>query len=656
MNATMLLPFISLASGILIAFGGLGIWAGVSVILLGSVVYRWILCFKKNPVKNYRFSKYHWVWIALWFVGTGIILGDLSLPYQKETDDFSGYSAAGGLVKEKTSKTSGDRLIVSVFSLINKNGNEEKCDNFKLLIYADATDVEVDDEIVFPSDIERITDSDNHFENDFSRMLAAKGIYYQTRVAEENIITIGHSYTLMGFSGRLRDRLTEFFEKRNLDRDTRYFLITILLGDRSYLDEESRRLFANGGIAHLLALSGMHVGIIAGIILFLLFPVNFTGRYKLRLTLTAVLLWGYAFVTGLSPSIVRACVMSTFAVIAIASERKGNALNALCLSGFVILLFDPMAIRDIGFQLSFLCVVSLILFMSPLNPISKKNHPRIHDAYNIVLASIVTTFSSWVVAAYYFHRFPLMFLPTNVVILPLIPFYIIFSIIYLVLSALGFEIHLLGELLDIGYSGIKSLISVLSGGEEYNLCMYISGFTVFIWLSGTLLFALYLNYRRRILLALTSAAMLISGICLEIFRTPSSKGDGFIITNSPRQVEIRLKSGLNERTLYNKASTITLHCIGEKRILVLDCNPKESASALVGDGVDYLVLTQGYHGNLKEIRELFDPDTIVLHNSIRRKREAELISEADTLSLPLHSIRRDRPLKVLLDFAQCVEP
>jgi len=475
--------------------------------------------------------------------------------------------------------------------------------------------------------------------------MARKGILYRVYAEGENVVTVGHENTWRGLSNEIRDSFIEFIEKSKLDKETCYFLITILLGDRSYLDEDSRELFANGGIAHVLALSGMHVGIIVGIFMFILFPFNFIGKYKFRLFITIILLWGYAFITGFFPSIVRACVMLTFAFVAIMLERKGNALNSICLAGFVILLLSPLAIKDVGFQLSFLCVVSLILFMQPLNPIDKRYHPRLYAICGLILASVVSTFGSWTVVAYYFHQFPLMFLPVNVIVLPLIPFYIAGALLYLFLSFIGIDLQILASILDYSLHLIKELILVLSGGDKYNLAISVDALTVGLWLAGFVGFAIFLNKKKSLWIASVSCCFFVAGIGWLFYSGVGPKEEGFIICNSFRNVEIRVRQGFDETVLKNEASTLTLHEISGKRILVVDCDPKEDISASACLKPDYLVVTQRYHGKIKDINKIFSPEKIVLHNSIRRQREEELISEADSLGLPLHSIRKDRPLK-----------
>lgn len=180
----------------------------------------------------------------------------------------------------------------------------------------------------------------------------------------------------------------------------------------------------------MLALSGMHVSIIAGIILWLLFPFNLFGIYKWRYIATLPILWGYTLVTGLSPSTVRAAIMLTVVMTCILTERKNSAWNALLLAVFIIILFNPDSLYDIGLQLSFICVASLIFFAGPLNPIDQHKHNILYDIVSAILVTLSATAASWVLSSYYFGIFPILFIPANLIVLPLLPIYVVLHLFF----------------------------------------------------------------------------------------------------------------------------------------------------------------------------------------------------------------------------------
>ena len=275
----MLIPFITLGIGILSVSLGVNVFGATVCIISGTILYLWIVSLKKDPVKLYKASPLHNLWIAVWFLGIGIILGNLSLSTFPTTDQINNCAAATGKILSIKNSTSGDRILTEVYALYDKTGNRTDYSNFKILCFTDAVEHDIGDIILFPANnLREIENSENSFSSGYRETMATKGIFFKAFLKGNEITKIGHETGILTFSSHLRDRVTEFIEKLPLKKNTRYFLITILAGDKSYLDYDTQNLFSDAGIAHTLALSGMHVGIISGIFLFLLFPLNFFGK------------------------------------------------------------------------------------------------------------------------------------------------------------------------------------------------------------------------------------------------------------------------------------------------------------------------------------------------------------------------------------------
>ena len=655
----MLLPFLSLGCGIIFASLGLGLWGGTSAIISGVIIYFFIIHLSRNPIKAFRYAYWHYVWLSLIFIGIGVVVGDFSRFYQPNDKEIKDAVIVEGMVKDIRNLTSGDLLTVEVQSLYNKEGIRRDYSNFKVECYSDAVSVSEGDLIAFPAKgMKKIEDSPNSFHKGYAEAKAKQGIYYNQRVAGNQIRKIGHDrFFISGIAKSMRDAIVAFIEKQALQRNTKNFIITLLSGDRAYLDPEVRQTFANAGIAHVLALSGMHIAIIAGIFLSILFPLNFLGKYKLRYFLTALLLWFYAFITGMSPSIIRACVMASAFIIAMILERKNTAFNSLCLAGFIILLFSPYAMYEIGFQLSFLCVASLILFAGRLNPIDHRHHPRLYNLCGLVLASLIATFSSWIVVAYYFQTFPTLFLPANIIILPVLPFYVSGIILYLFLELCGIHIELLAKAIDSCYDLFVSIISFF--GNETVLHLSVPGYSVFLWLLGVIFIALSIwkvrTWRiKPFYISIVSALFIFSSLLLTYLYEPKMER-GFIICNSYPELRINVSDGRIESFLEIPKNALSMHQINKKSIIILDFDtiPKienlNKIDLLKISRIDYLIVTRKYKGDIARIKEIFNPKQIVTHSSMRKKRESELIEEALKLNIPVHSLRHDNALKVVVE-------
>ncbi|MDE6512222.1 MAG: ComEC/Rec2 family competence protein, partial [Muribaculaceae bacterium] len=146
-------------------------------------------------------------------------------------------------------------------------------------------------------------------------------------------------------------------------------------------------------------------------------------------------------------------------------------------------IVDPSALFDVGFQLSVVCVGALIAFASRFNPISHRHHPMLFYICGSVVATIVATAASWALTSYYFSQIPLMFLPSNLFLLPVLPFYLSLSVIFITMLSLGWEIEWIGFLLDRGYEYLLTGIESLSFGSEFVLDYQIPLWGVMLWLA-----------------------------------------------------------------------------------------------------------------------------------------------------------------------------
>lgn len=644
MKVPMLIPLISIVGGIIAADNGCGPLTAGILFAIGIAVYLTLLAISKGPLLSYRYSRFHVAWIVLLFAGIGIIAADLNRPFRIEDDSFTGFSAAKGRIVDISSRTSGDRIIMDVESLIRHDLTSFDCSNFRAIVYSDAITKDIDDIITIPADFSRIENPQNTFSSGYAEGMARKGIYYYARVPDSDIHSLEHRNSFFGMTKHFRNILVAHIENTGLDKATQNFLISILLGDRAYQDTETRESFAGVGVAHILALSGMHLAIISGIILFLLFPLNFYGLYKYRLLLTVILLWGYTVISGMSPSTLRACIMLTMIAASVWLERKNSSFGALCVATFLILLFKPYSLFDIGLQLSFACVASLLLLAPPLNRIDRRAHPRLFAGNEMIIATVVITFSTWIISAYYFKLFPTMFLPANIVCLPLLPVYLIIAIIYIFFASIGIEFRFASLFLDNIYAGFIKFIDFLSSGINGAVSIDVPGIAVILWLAACILlaFCMYNGFTKVRRYSIYSL-FIVSFAAIMIFSP--EKANGFILSRDFRRVEITYADNGIESTLIPPVNAIVGYNLHDCRIIVAGrpLDPEMEAKKC-----DYLVITSGYKGlpdSLDRLIGTFTPGTVILHTSLRKKKEEMVIERLKELGIPYHSLRKDGVLR-----------
>lgn len=475
MHKGPLIPTLALAAGIAVSgLCGIPWWFGSIPIILGVTIHLYLLNAAKDPVAAFRSGRWHIVWVVLLFFGIGATDESLNRPITIDKA-FRGiypdsiYCEVTGVL----TKTYGDRIDVVI----------EGTNGAKARLTSGVTDVSPGDILRIPAKhLREVTSDTTEIGRRIQPMMKASGILYTGRIAPPHITKAGRSKAPRYFFIGIRERIETAIEKSHINKQTADFLNAILMGDKTGLDEKTRLTFANGGMAHMLALSGLHIGILAGFLLLLMWPIKFAGKYKWSYALAIVILWLYVAVTGMAYSSVRACIMTTFAFIGIIAERKNFAGNALCSACLLIMLADPAALFDAGFQLSVVCVGALIAFGSSLNPIRHRQHPVIYSICGAFIATITATASSWVLTSYYFSQVPLMFLPSNLLLLPVLPLYLALAVVFTSLVAIDIEIEWLGRILEYGYEMLIHGVEWLSGGTEFVIEYQIPLWGVSLWM------------------------------------------------------------------------------------------------------------------------------------------------------------------------------
>jgi competence protein ComEC len=211
-----------------------------------------------------------------------------------------------------------------------------------------------------------------------------------------------------------RQKLAEPVERLRLSEAEKSLLTTITLGDRSRLPKEVRRRFAASGVAHVLSVSGFHIGVVCAALslLFSVFPAGLFWR-RLRYLGTLVLLWAFAFVSGLAPASVRAALMLSFYLSGLQFRRAPDSYNTLAAAAFCMLVYKPAYLFDIGFQLSYLSVLSILYFLPRLQGLLPLRNPLLRKPWQWLWLSVSAQLGVAFLCLYYFGQFSTVFLLAN---------------------------------------------------------------------------------------------------------------------------------------------------------------------------------------------------------------------------------------------------
>ncbi len=226
-------------------------------------------------------------------------------------------------------------------------------------LYASGVALEPGDRLRVVASISRYND-----ESDYARYMAAQGVVAQIFISQENILS--HSYSPLTFITRLQHYALQRIRELYLTPDAELLARTAGIGDRSAMTNDMRSAYALSGGAHLLSVSGLHVGFIC-IVLNVLFALLtlLRGGQVVRSVLVVGVIWLYAAMAGFSPSVVRAATMFSIVQIATMLYSSARSLNTLAFTAFVMLVVDARTIHDAGFQLSFLSVAAILVWVAP---------------------------------------------------------------------------------------------------------------------------------------------------------------------------------------------------------------------------------------------------------------------------------------------------
>lgn len=302
------------------------------------------------------------------------------------------------------------------------------------------------DRILVPARYKEIAEPRNPYEFDVRNWYKRQNIFHQMFVQENEVLIQrrGFGNPVISWALKVRKKQVDLFRKLIGNDEANAVASTLILGYRADLSEETLMAYAKTGTIHALSVSGMHVGLIYVIINFLLSFLDRWPRARIfKLIIAVGLVWLYAVIAGLAPSVLRSAIMLTIYIIGSTFNRQHNAYNLLCFSAFMMLLFNPYSIYDVGFQLSYLSVFGLI-FLQPLIYAWFDFKYYIADKlWNFFALSFAAQLSTFPLAIYYFHQFPVYFLLSNLFIL--LP---VTGIMYIGLVILIFRLEILGPLFE----------------------------------------------------------------------------------------------------------------------------------------------------------------------------------------------------------------
>jgi competence protein ComEC len=291
----------------------------------------------------------------------------------------------------------------------------------------------------------------NPFEFNYKKYLENNDIYFSQRLNSNQWLkwSNGNSNLLMNWSYFLKTKIFEVYKKYIPNKTQSGVAAALIFGYREELDKDLVNAYAHTGTLHVLAVSGLHVGIVYTVLTFLLSFMNKKRNLlMLKTVIVIILLWFYAMLTGFSPSVLRAALMFSFISIGIGLNRNINIYNSIAASAFILLVNNPLLVYDVGFQLSYCAVLGIIFLHPKLYQFYQPKYWILDQIWNISCVSIAAQAATCPFSFYYFHQFPNYFLLSNLLIIPLSTLITYLGLILLAVSSIPILAQACGWLLN----------------------------------------------------------------------------------------------------------------------------------------------------------------------------------------------------------------
>lgn len=364
------------------------------------------------------------------------------------------------------SNRSFDRFKAEV---VQVNGSNSK--GTVLLNFKKDTDISLQAGNLFiaKTQLQHIITPKNPYEFNYANYLAHQQIYHQVFVESKEIEFVQRgTFPFFVRLQKFRAELIQKISKKGIKKDELAVISALLLGERDYLSAELRNSYTNAGAIHILAISGLHVGILFLLISFMLKPLHSLpfGNVIAQL-LILIVMWLFAMLAGLSPSVVRAVTMFSFISIGIFLNRKNSVYQSLIASAFILLLIHPRFLFEVGFQLSYTAVFFIVWLQPKIERLWKPKFKMLNYFWKLMTVSCAAQLGVLPLSLYYFHQFPALFFLSNLIIIPILGLLLGIGIFVLLLIEFEIQATLIIEAYSKVISVLNEIIAFIAGFESF---------------------------------------------------------------------------------------------------------------------------------------------------------------------------------------------
>ncbi len=521
------------------------------------------------------------------------------------------------------------------------------------------------DSILLPGLWTPIQNPGNPFEFDYATYCRRANIGYQQFCTPLQVrLYSTNDQASLSCIARTHDWCMLQLDKYLPDKTVKGLMQAMLLGDEVNLDEDLRQSYTATGIVHVIAISGGNVLLFFLFINFLLRGIKHNKYKGLKYMIALPLVWFYVVMAGASPSAIRAAFMFSLLAYGHAFDKNQNQLNQLFAASFLLLFAQPAWLFSLGFQLSFVAVLSLLIFFGPIQSLFSPKYWLLKKIWYAIAASIAAEILVAPLVVFYFHNFPVMFVVANVIAALLMEVVLVVGIVIIAFSFLPVVASTIGICTIFCVSLFNKAVDYLQHFNPQSFYFLrlsaIELVLVYVVIAGVALFLLR-QYKRGLFAGLIACCLLL--VSLSIGKWESLHQACFVVYNTGKtpHAESIAHCGFTSLTLADSASRKKINyatnpshiawqawrevagnnsgtCgINGKRILVLT----ESIRAKSSFPADIVVVNDQNDMTAEQIKNMFNPGSIVVTGSKNPAHYTRWIDQCQKAGIPLHIVARD---------------
>ena len=349
-----------------------------------------------------------------------------------------------------------------------KNQEDWKHTRGKCLIYFRKDDNSAKlipgDRVVFIANFSEIPFNGNPYEFNYKKYMHRHGVYKQIFLETQSWKKTGENKgSLLLLAGvKMQNHLFQKYREYGIKGDVLEVAGALTLGLREKLGDEIKQSYRASGAVHILAISGLHIGILYFVLFYSLSFLKRRRWGKIVLVLVIITaLWFFALITGLSPSVMRASTMFSFVLIGQTLSRNSNVYNSLAISAFILLFINPSLIFNIGFQLSYCAVLGIVILQPRLHNLMRSRLWLVDKISGLVAVSIAAQLAIFPLSLYYFHQFPVYFWLTNIIVIPLATLILYSGFLFFIFSFQPIIAGFIGKVLALLISGMNVSVETI---------------------------------------------------------------------------------------------------------------------------------------------------------------------------------------------------